>query len=366
MAKKKAIQKAIRIGGKRVSQRFSSKEAAEFWYNQMFNKKHFQSDGVVTPHGKKVQFKDYIFNEWLVDRKKNYPASTWMSDEQRLVDHVIPIIGNMHLNKITSVHIRSLLINLRANDKPLAPSTRNRVRAVISSVFSDALNRDEPLVASNPTFGLKFSSKRTGNKAPSNLHTSKDCIAFLGAAKELGETHFVVAALGLMSGLRKQEMIALRWDAIDYSGRVIEVSQKYIQAAKKIVQGTKKGENTARYIPVSKELLGLLKTYQKKSEFKSDIDFVLAKKDGSHFEPKTINNMINAVCEKAKLKVTVHGLRHTFGREFAANSGNMRALQEILGHSNMSTTELYSKLGKDRLTGFREIVSFDLDSEEKE
>jgi integrase len=364
MAKKKAIQKAIRIGGKRVSQRFSSKEAAEFWYNQMFNKKHFQSDGIVTPHGKRVQFKDYILNEWLVDRKKNYPASTWMSDEQRLVDHVIPVIGNMQLNKITSVHIRTLLIDL-VSVKNLAPATRNRVRAVISSVFNDALNRDEPLVAINPTFGLKFSSKRTGNKAPSNLHTSKDCITFLNKAKELGETHFVVCALGLMSGLRKQEMIALRWDAIDYSGRVIEVSQKYIQASKKIVQGTKKGENTARYVPVSKELLGLLKNYQKKSDHKTDIDFVLTKKDGSHFEPKAINNMINEVCLKAGLKVTVHGLRHTFGREFAANSGNMRALQEILGHSNMSTTELYSKLGKDRLTGFREIVSFDLDNDEE-
>lgn len=365
MAKKRVIQKTIRIGNRRVSQRFSSKEAADIWYNQMFNKKHFQSDGIVMPHGKKILVQDYVRGEWLSNRKKNYPQSTWASDEQRLEDHVLPVIGDIQINKVTSVHIRQLLVNLVA-EKNLAPTTRNRVRAVISTVFNDALNREEPLVAINPTFGLKFSSKRLGQKAPSNLHTSKDCIKFLKAARDIGGSHLIVAALGLMSGLRKQEMIALTWDCVDFAGQVIEVSKKYVQASKRIVQGTKKGENTIRYVPLSKDLMLLLKSFKKAADFNSDIDFVLTKKDGSHLQPKAINRLNQAICEAAGLKVTVHGLRHTFGREFAANSGNMRALQEILGHSSMSTTELYSKLGKDRLTGFRDFVSFDLDKEDQE
>ena len=363
MSKKRVIQKTIRIGNRRVSQRFSTKEAADIWYNQMFNKKHFQSDGIVMPHGKKILFRDYVRGEWLVNRKKNYPQSTWGSDEQRLEDHVLPIVGDIQINKVTSVHIRQLLVNL-TSEKNLAPATRNRVRAVISTVFNDALNRDEPLVSINPTFGLKFSSKRMGQKAASNLHTSKDCLKFLKAARDLGGLHLVVAGLGILSGLRKQEMIALTWDCVDYKDRVIEISKKYVQASKKIVQGTKKGENSIRYVPLGKDLLPILKAFQKASDHNSDIDFVLCDKDGEHLQPTTINRLNNAICKAADLKVTVHGLRHTYGREFAANSGNMSALKEILGHSNMSTTELYSKLGKDRLTQFKDFVSFDLDKDE--
>lgn len=359
MSKKKVIQKAIRINGKRVSQRFSSKEAADLWYNQMFNKKKFQSDGVVLPLGKRVLFKDYVNNEWLPIRKKNYPQSTWQSDEQRLKDYVIPLIGDLQINKVTSVHIRTLLSGLTEGGR-LAPTTRNRVRAVISAIFNDALNRADPLVAINPTFGLRFSSKRLGHRAPSNLHTSNDCIRFLKAAQELSSQHMVVAALGLMAGLRKQEMIAVQWGSPDFRAGILEITMKYVQASKKIVRGTKKGENTARFVPMSALLIKVLKDYKKETDFVDESDFILTQKDGSHVEPKTINNLVGEICKVAGLKVTVHGLRHTFGREFAQNSGNMRALQDILGHSSMSTTEIYSRLGKDRLNSFREVVSFDL------
>lgn len=292
-------------------------------------------------------------------RKKNYPQSTWQSDEQRLTDYVLPVLGDIQINKITAVHVRTLLSGLTANGK-LAPTTRNRVRAVISSVFNDALNREDPLVSSNPTYGLRFSGKRIGTKAPSNLNTSKDCIRFLKSAQELSPLHLVVASLGLMGGLRKQEMIAIQWGAPDFRASVLEVTMKYVQASKQIVRGTKKGENTARFIPMSELFVQILKEYRKASDFSDDSDFILCQKDGSHLEPKTINRLVNDICRLSGLKVTVHGLRHTFGREFAQNSGNMRALQDILGHSSMSTTEIYSRLGKDRLNSFREVVSFDL------
>ena len=320
MAKKRVIQKTIRIGNRRISQRFSTKESAEIWYNQMYNKKHFQSDGIVMAHGKKILVQDYILGEWLTARKKNYPASTWKSDEQRLQDHVLPVIGNIQINRVTAVHIRQLLTNL-VSEKNLAPATRNRVRAVISTVFNDALNRDDPLVSVNPTFGLKFTNKRLGQKSASNLHTAKDCIRFLKAARELGGQHIVVAALGILSGLRKQEMIALTWENVDYVGHVIEVSKKYVQASNRIVQGTKKGENSIRYASLGKDLLIILRKFQKSSDHNSDIDFVLCKKDGSHLQPKTINRLNDAICKAAGLKVTVHGLRHTYGREFAARTG---------------------------------------------
>ncbi len=69
--------------------------------------------------------------------------------------------------------------------------------------------------------------------------------------------------------------------------------------------------------------------------------------------------MVEEVREKAKLDISPHGLRHTFGREFAQNTGNIKALQAILGHSSSSTTDIYSELAGDRIKGFGEAVTYE-------
>lgn len=362
-AKVKRFQRAIRINGKRIVKWFTSKEAAEHWYNQMYNKKHFQSEGLVLPYGNKVLFGQFVENDWLPNRKKHYPASTYASDLQRLKAYVLPAIGHLQIHKITSVQVRTMLVNL-VEERGLATTTRNRVRALISTIFNDALNREEPLIAVNPTFGLKFSSKRIGAKAPSNLQTSKDCLLFLKTAKAMDSRTLVICALGLMAGLRKQEQIALRWSGCDFDSQVLEISEKYIQASKEIVHGTKRGEKSTRIVPIGHSLIEILKKHKSETKFSKDINFVICNEDGSHFSPEQIYWTVKKVCEKANLKVTVHGLRHTFGREFVQNSGNMKALQDILGHSSMSTTEIYSKLGKDRLGFFRDAVNFNLKDDE--
>lgn len=57
--------------------------------------------------------------------------------------------------------------------------------------------------------------------------------------------------------------------------------------------------------------------------------------------------------------MSVHGLRHSYGREFAARSGNLKALQAILGHSSSQTTDLYSDLAGDRIKEFGNVVTFE-------
>jgi integrase/recombinase XerD len=95
-------------------------------------------------------------------------------------------------------------------------------------------------------------------------------------------------------------------------------------------------------------------------QFGTQDDFVLHKADRDHMSPRQVYDLIAQVSAAVGLKVHVHGLRHTFGREFAERSGNMKALQDIMGHSNLSTTGLYSSLGKERLKGFRDVMDFDI------
>lgn len=313
-------------------------------------------------------FKEFAQGEFMDKRRREYPKSTWASDDQRLKDYLVPTLGHLPLNKISSAQVRALLSNL-VSKEGLSPKTRDRVRALISSIFNEALNRDDgPLVTNNPTFGLSFKTgKRMGVKKPSFMHTNQEGVKYFVEAAKLSSTHLVIGALGLNGGLRKQEMIALRWRNVDFDGQSLEISEKYIQASGEIVKGTKGGEHSIRYVPMSDQLIEILLNHLGRTKFSNPDDFVLTKPDGSHLGPRDVYNLHIETCAKAEVKVTVHGLRHTFGREFNEKSGgNVGALKDILGHSNLLVTQQYSTLGKERLKGFREVVSFDVTKGQKQ
>jgi len=359
-AKRGKIRKSIRMGRGLLTNTFASKEAADAWYRSMFDKKALEKDGVAVPQKDGILFKDYALNEFMAKRKREYGEATWGADEQRLRDYLLPVLGDRPLNRIQTTDVRALLSDL-VHGKGLSEATRDRVRALVSAIYNTAINRDDgPLVANNPTFGLSFKGgKRMGAKEPSYLHTTNECARFLRAAGDLSSTHLVVACLGLMAGLRKQEMIPLRWSRWDTVEHSLEISEKYIQRTGKIVAGTKKGEHSIRFVPLGEEIERVLEAHLETTPHSLDDDFILTGAGGRHLEPKEIYNLVRESAALAKVKVTVHGLRHTFGREFNERSGgNIGALKDILGHSNIMTTQIYSKLGKGRLKRFKDIVSY--------
>ncbi|NJM09421.1 MAG: site-specific integrase [Bdellovibrionaceae bacterium] len=219
------------------------------------------------------------------------------------------------------------------------------------------------MVKSNPVWGVKIKEKRKGKKRPVFLESAADCLTFLQAAEDLSPEHFLVTATLLMTGIRKQELIALRFKSFDLAFGVLRVSEKYVQATGQVVPGTKTGEDEGRAIPIPKALVRIIREAMAKRPTSGPRSFVVAGADGKHRNARYISRLIEDVCKKAKLHCTVHGLRHTYGREFALNTGNKKALQAILGHSSSMTTDLYSDLAGERIRPFGESVSFDLEAE---
>lgn len=359
---KKSFRKSIRIDGQLISKEFTRKEDAKAWYSQMHSKKVMgEFDLKSAPKTGGILLKEYALGEFMAARRANYPEATWKADEQRLRDHVLPALGNAPLAKLKGDKIRAFLQAL-VERKGLSPKTRDRVQALISVIYTEALNREAgALVQTNPTFGLTFRrGKRKGEKQPSYLHTHTDCVTYLRAARELSILHLGVGALGIMAGLRKQEMIPLRFKRADFAAHMLEVAEKYEQASHKLLDGTKRGEYSVRYVPMSKALESVIKELRASAPLKDGHNFILQNPDGSHLSPRQIYDINAQTCARAKVSVTVHGLRHTFGREFAQASGNTHALKDILGHANLSVTQLYSNLGKERLKGFRDVLDFDI------
>lgn len=350
-----------------ASPQFVRKSDADSWYNQMLRKKHFERHALITPPDKNEPTVIQYSRKWLDIREKEYPAATWKMDEQRLRDYVLPVIAEMPVSRVRPEHIRSLLEKIsrtgyRKKDFQISESTRTRVKALLSALFGDAMNESPPLTQSNPVIGVKVKGKRRGPKKPTPLPNAEACLKFLQAAHEIGAQEFIAAAVILMSGLRKQELIALRWSGFYPEAGIIAVREKYEQASNSIVKGTKAGEEVTREVPIPAELVRILGDHlaaQTAAGAGKPQDFILRRADGRWLHSRTVSDMIDRVRAKAGLTVTTHGLRHTYGREFVLRTGNLKALQAILGHSSSATTDRYSDLAGERTRGFHEAVTFD-------
>jgi integrase len=364
MSKKPFYQQSIRILGKLIrSPKFKTKTELDRWVADKKAEKMLYQEGLMKPADERILLKEYFYKTWLPKRKLAHTKATWGPDEQRFRDYCEKKIGAIRVSKITTPAIKKCLEEC-TTVHGLSTVTRTRVKALLSKVFSDARNEASPLRSTNPVEGIQFDDgAREGDSTPEYISKPKQVLKYLESARELGSTHLVVASLGIMAGLRKQEMIPLRWKDFDYEEKCLILSRKFVQAENRIMDGTKRGKKVSRIVPVPDSLIKVLTRHKDKSDHQGEEDFILSKPDGSNLGPREISSLTEATRLLAGLEITTHGLRHTYGRFFAVGSGNIKALQTILGHSNSQTTELYSSLGGDAVSSFRNTVSFEVEDE---
>lgn len=161
------------------------------------------------------------------------------------------------------------------------------------------------------------------------------------------QSHFTFTGLGiyisLSTGLRFGEICALKWSDINVTDSTITVSRTIeriylIEGEKKhteLVISTPKTKNSCREIPMSKELLAMIKPLKKVV----NDDFYVLTNDEHPTEPRTYRNYYNGLMTKLDIpKLKYHGLRHSFATRCIEAGCDYKTVSVLLGHSNISTT----------------------------
>lgn len=161
------------------------------------------------------------------------------------------------------------------------------------------------------------------------------------------QSHFTFTGLGiyisLSTGLRIGEICALKWNDINITEGTITVSRTIeriymIEGEKKhteLVISSPKTKNSCREIPMSKELLAIVKPLKK---IVNDNFYVLTN-DEHPTEPRTYRNYYNGLMEKLGIpRLKYHGLRHSFATRCIEAGCDYKTVSVLLGHSNISTT----------------------------
>lgn len=149
--------------------------------------------------------------------------------------------------------------------------------------------------------------------------------------------------ISLSTGLRIGEICALKWSDIDVADGTITVQRTIeriyvVEGEKKhteLVINTPKTVNSCREIPMSKELLAMVKPMKKVVNG----DFYVLTNDDKPTEPRTYRNYYNRLMEKLDIpKLKYHGLRHSFATRCIEAGCDYKTVSVLLGHSNISTT----------------------------
>ena len=161
------------------------------------------------------------------------------------------------------------------------------------------------------------------------------------------QSHFTFTGLGiyisLSTGLRIGEICALKWSDINIADGTITVSRTIeriyvIEGEKKhteLIINTPKTKNSCREIPMSKELLAMIKPLKKVV----NEDFYVLTNNERPTEPRTYRNYYNGLMVKLDIpKLKYHGLRHSFATRCIEAGCDYKTVSVLLGHSNISTT----------------------------
>lgn len=195
----------------------------------------------------------------------------------------------------------------------------------------------EGKISHDPTEGLK--SPKPWLRLPKALETD-EVRRLLSVILESKYFLRDIAMLELMyaSGLRVSELVKLKLNDINFEAGFIRVKGK---------------ADRERVVPVAQRTIERIKIYLKelrpKLLKKRASDYVFVNNRGEPMTRQRFWQNLKAMGKLAGVNVTPHMIRHSFATHLLEGGADLRSLQKMLGHSDISTTQIYTKVSMDRL-----------------
>ena len=275
----------------------------------------------------KEKFLDYLKFE------KRYSDHTIVSYNTDLSQFQTFLLNEFNVNILNEIHhqlIRSWISSLL--ESGISARSVNRKITTLKSYFKYLVQQD--VLEENPM--RKIVSPKNTKKLPVFVEKSKmdqllNEIKFPEGFK--GDRDKLIIDVFYMTGVRLSELINIKVSDIDFVNNQLKVLGK---------------RNKERLIPITNTLLNRIKIFSKKNSINQ---FLFTNFEGLALSSKQVYNLVNKYIGMVTSldKKSPHILRHTFATHMLNNGADINAIKEILGHSNLSATQIYTHNTIDRL-----------------
>lgn len=302
---------------------------------------------------KNVLFADYI-QHWLGSAERRVDEVTYQGYALLTKRHVLPYFKplGVQLHDVNRQLIQTFLNEKSQNGRldgkgGLSPKSVRELKNILNQTLNEAI-RDE-LIVSNPCSFVRLPPREPKQ---ANFYTAEQLNALLAVAKD--EPLYPMIRVAVIYGLRRSELLGLKWDSIDFENDVLTVKHTVVKVSKKVEKDKTKTKSSYRSFPLlpeMRELFLALQKYQRENSYLLgrayvETDYVFCWEDGRPFSPDYVSHRFKKIVEAGNLPpLHFHGLRHSCASLLINNGYGLKDVQEYMGHSDISTTaDIYGHL----------------------
>lgn len=291
-------------------------------------------------------FTDYIVL-WLNTIKISvdeitYKGYKWMCDA-----HILPYFTGkkIKLCDISRKHIQDYINykfeNGRLDNKGgLSPKTLKEHKLIINSVLKEAVKND--LISKNPCEFVKLPSIQ--HREPT-FYTKQQVSELLTAIEN--EELYPLIYLTIIFGLRRSEVLGLKWDSIDFDRKFITIKHTVVNYRGAVEKDTTKNKTSRRTYPMNDYVEKMLLDIKRKENDNRCLfgkeyinnDYIFKWKNGKQYSPDYITAKFSKLLKQNNLPhIRFHDLRHTCASLLIDSNYQLKDIQEWLGHADIQTT----------------------------
>lgn len=356
----KWISTGLKVENNERKNQANKKQAEKIKDNEIL-KANIESNGSnrVSNSLKDAKYKDMLFCdyvvEWLENQKNKLTANTYVGYEQKIKGKFYKYFKEQ----------KTKLIDLRARDLQefidylfnlgLKGNTVSHYLTNINVALDLAVTKE--IIPTNPL--NKIPPVKKEDFIP-EFYTDDEVLAFIEAIKD--DKLRLPLTLAAVYGLRREEVLGITWNAIDFNHKAIVISKtvgraKYLGKTQFLFKDIPKNKSSYRTLPLFDFIADLLLEYKEK--YKNDKkffgntycndykDYICLMEKGELMKPDTISRNFSRILEKNNFKkIRLHDLRHSCATLLLRNGVPMSEIQKWLGHSSIRTTERYAHLNQ--------------------
>lgn len=277
------------------------------------------------------QFQDYLRLERSLSPNS---VEAYVRDIQKLAQFSA---GSCEPTAVNELHLQNFLEWI--NELGMTPHTQARVLSGLKAFFKYLLF--ETIIANDPTALLE--GPKLGRKLPDTLsfHEIEQLLAAIDLSKAEGQRNRAMLETLYSSGLRVSELVDLKLSHVYFDLGFLRIIGK---------------GNKERLVPIGRDALKFIRIYTEEVRVhvpvkKGNENYVFLNRRGAKLSRVMVFTIIKNLAEEIGLKKSIspHTFRHSFATHLIEGGADLRAVQEMLGHESITTTEIYTHLDREYL-----------------
>ncbi len=272
----------------------------------------------------KITMQEWAEKWWETAKQGKTGASSQRTYVSTMNNYILPAMGSSKLVDIRPIHVQNLINSMGVGKK--SKSLQRKVLITLNAIFIYAMRNG--LIVSNPAQFIDIIEVPVNvREALTVAQTNKLLEVCNGLRAELA------VHLALFCGLRRGEIVALKWTDIDEINRALVITHAVEYSHNKPTEKDTKTKAGNRVIPIPPHLWDMLKGSPKKSIY------IVPSARGMQLSEIGVRRLMEPVQRRLNFSVTLHMLRHTYATNLDKMGMTPKSCQYLLGHAEISTTK---------------------------